>query len=248
MFEIKQLAKRPFHMNKTDDKYLLSNISAEVVRGEWISLLGASGQGKSTLLRMFSLLHSPDEGDMLLEGISFRNQHPRFWRKQICYVAQQAVMLTGTVEDNLKVPSQLHQLTYDSQLAKRLLAAAKLSDVDLKKDARELSGGQMQRIALIRSLMLRPTVLLLDEVTSSLDVTNTLAIEELLKDWHRNEGTIMIGITHDLKQAERVSTRTWFLAEGTILEDAPAKQFFISPSTEAASQFIISGQAEVLAT
>lgn len=185
---------------------------------------------------------------MLVKGTSYRNQHPRLWRKQICYVAQQAVMLPGSVEDNLKVPSQPHQFTYDYQLAERLLAAAKLSEFDPKKDANKLSGGEMQRVALIRSLMLRPAILLLDEVTSSLDVTNTLAIEELLKEWQRSEGTIMIGITHDHKQAERISTRTWFLARGTILEDAPTLQFFTTPTTEEAKQFIASGQTEVQST
>ncbi|SEM53614.1 ATP-binding cassette domain-containing protein [Paenibacillus sp. OV219] len=245
MLDIKQVAKRSFHMKNANAPYLLSNISATVDKGERISLLGASGQGKSTLLRLLSILHTPDEGDICLDGVSFRQMSPSLWRKQVCYVAQQAVMLPGSVEDNLKVPSQLHQLPYDQKLAKRLLEAARLSSLDLKKDARELSGGEMQRIALIRSLLLRSDIILLDEVSSSLDAPNTLAVEQLLDEWHRSEGTIMIGVTHELKQAERVSSRIWFMAGGTIVEDTSTQQFFENPSTETARQFIGRGQTEV---
>ncbi|AZN41057.1 ABC transporter ATP-binding protein [Paenibacillus albus] len=245
MLEIKQVAKRSFLRNNNNAPYLLSNISATVDQGERISLLGASGQGKSTLLRLLSILHTPDEGDICLRGMSFRQIGSRLWRKQVCYVAQQAVMLPGTVEDNLKVTAQLHQLPYDQKLAERLLEAARLTHIDLKKDARELSGGEMQRIALIRSLLLRPDILLLDEVTSSLDGPNTLAIEQMLSEWNRSEGTIMIGVTHELVQAERTSTRIWFMAGGTIAEDASARPFFENPSTETARQFIGRGQTEV---
>lgn len=245
MLEIKQIAKRSFHPKNKEASYLLSNISANVENGERISLLGASGQGKSTLLRMLALLHTPDEGDICFDGVSYRKTGPRLWRKQVCYVAQQPVMLPGSVKDNLRAASRLHQFPYDHKLADRLLTAAGLSELEISKDARELSGGEMQRVALIRSLLLRPAVLLLDEITSSLDVTNTFAIEQLLTEWHRSEGTIMVAITHELKQAERTSTRVWFMAEGTVLEDVPTTQFFADPRTEAAKLFIQGGPSEV---
>lgn len=238
MLEMKRLTKRAGSLENPKASYLFSNISVHIEQGERIALIGASGQGKSTLLRTMALLYTPDEGDMLLTGNSFREVGPRYWRKQICYVAQQAVMLPGSVEDNLSTASRLHGTAYDRKLADRLLATAGLQDLDRNKPARELSGGEMQRIALIRSLLLRPSVLLLDEVTSSLDTISTRAVELLLQQWHDEEGTAMIWVTHELEQAARCSDRLWFMSGGTLAEDAVTTAFFNRPETDTARAFI----------
>lgn len=217
---------------------LFSNVSAAVARHDRVALLGMSGQGKSTLLRILSLLDIADEGDIRLEGISSRQIDPIEWRKAVCYVAQQAVMLPGSVEDNLRTVHQLHRIPYDAPLVGKLLAQAGLETIGLSKNAADLSGGEKQRIALIRSLLLRPKILLLDEITASLDQSNAIRVEELLQQWHRQEGTAMIWVTHQLEQAARISDYVWFMGDHTLLEKTPAKQFFEQPKTGLARKFL----------
>ncbi|MCM3784823.1 ATP-binding cassette domain-containing protein [Neobacillus mesonae] len=222
----------------TDRTILFSDVRAEVIEGERIAVIGASGQGKSTLLRILSLLDGPDEGDIAWHGVSFCESDPRLWRMKITYVAQHPVMLPGSVEDNLKMVHFIHKVPYDKALAQRLLESTGLSMLDVQKRASDLSGGEKQRIALIRSLMLHPEVLLLDEVTASLDQTNASLVEQLLKDWSHKEGTTLIWVTHDLAQARSFSSTTWYMGNHTLLERQPTEQFFTRPNTESASRFI----------
>ena len=237
IFEIQRLAKHNWKSNDQASKYLFSEISAEISASDRIALIGASGQGKSTLLRIMALLDAPDEGDMLLNGNSFKSMDSRLWRMKIGFVAQQAVMLPGSVEDNLRTVSRLHDRAYDHKLVQRLIEQLGLEHLDVSKKAADCSGGEKQRISLIRSLLMRPTVLLLDEITASLDVNSTQMVEELLERWHKEEGTSMIWVTHDLKQASRISTTTWFMGKGK-LEQHRSESFFAESVEELAMRFV----------
>jgi putative ABC transport system ATP-binding protein len=223
----------------TEQRTLFEHVNASIDKGERIAILGASGQGKSTLLRILSLLDVPDEGDMLWKGTSYRDSDPRTWRMRMTYVAQQAVMLAGSVEDNLKIVHLLHRQPYDQDLARHLLAGMGLKNLDLHKRASDLSGGEKQRVSLIRSMMLRPEVLLLDEVTASLDRTNARLVEEHLTHWSQQEGTSLVWVTHDQEQARSFSTTTWFMGNQTLLERKPTASFFNRPDTDLARQFIM---------
>ncbi|MCW3795210.1 ATP-binding cassette domain-containing protein [Paenibacillus sp. LS1] len=233
---IDRLVKR---IGITEQHILFEHVNAAIDKGERIAILGASGQGKSTLLRILSLLDVPDEGDMLWKGTSYRDLDPRTWRMRMTYVAQQAIMLAGSVEDNLKTVHLLHRKPYDQDLARRLLAGMGLENLDLHKRAGDLSGGEKQRISLIRSMMLRPEVLLLDEVTASLDRTNARLVEEQLTHWSQQEGTSLVWVTHDQEQARSFSTTTWFMGNQTLLERKPTASFFNRPDTDLARQFIM---------
>jgi putative ABC transport system ATP-binding protein len=218
--------------------YLFSDVTAYISEPSVIALLGVSGQGKSTLLRILSTLDIPDEGEILLHNVSYKKMEPRDWRMKVCYVAQQAVMLSGSVEENFKMVSFLHKRSYDSQLVQSLLSGLDLESLDLSKNAADLSGGEKQRVSLIRSLLLRPEVLLLDEITASLDMHSKQLVERMLINWHRQEGTTLIWVTHDLEQARQLSQRIWFMGDGTLLEDATTSDFFDQPATELGRNFI----------
>ncbi|MFD1774793.1 ABC transporter ATP-binding protein [Paenibacillus rhizophilus] len=237
LFEIHNLAKHNWDNGDQASKYIFSQLSAEITEPERIALIGASGQGKSTLLRILALLDTPDEGDLLLDGASYKNTNVRLWRMGVSYVAQQAVMLPGSVEDNLRMVSKLHGLAYDSVLAAQLLKQLGLDYLDLGKQAADCSGGEKQRISLIRSLLLRPRILLLDEITASLDINSTQKVEELLMDWHLKEETLLIWVTHDLEQARRISNRTWVMGRGE-LQDHSSDSFFAEPVAVLAQKFI----------
>ncbi|WP_342744482.1 ABC transporter ATP-binding protein [Cohnella massiliensis] len=243
LLEFRNLRKSFAGPGEGDEKRLLfDRVSAAVEPADRIALLGVSGQGKSTLLRILARLDVMDAGELLLNGTSARAVDPRIWRKNVGYVAQHAVMLPGTVEDNLRTVSMLHGTPYDRGLAGRLLDRMGLGELDVRKQASDLSGGEKQRVSLIRSLLLRPKALLLDEITASLDRSGRENVELALQDWNRREGTALVWVTHDLEQARTVSQRTWFMAGGTLLEDAPTESFFREPRTAEGRMFASSGK------
>lgn len=221
------------------DRALFSDMTAALAAGDRVALLGGSGQGKSTLLRIFALLEAADGGTLLLEGKEPRAYaEPREWRRQVCYVAQQPVMLPGSVEDNLRAASGLHGTPFDEALARRLAEAVGLAGIGWQRSAADLSGGEKQRIALVRALLLKPRLLLLDEVTASLDPGSKDAVEALLDAWSAEEGAACLWVTHDLEQAARNCRTVWFMAEGKLLEVAEAEAFFRGPSTEQGRRFV----------
>lgn len=226
LFTMYNIAKLAWNLEgEASETRLFSGVSAEWTKPEKIALIGPSGQGKSTLLRIMALLDQPDEGDLLLNGVSFRDTDPRLWRMAVAYVSQQAVMLPGSINDNLYTVSRLHNFPYDPTLASQLMAQVGLDHLDLNKQARACSGGEKQRISLVRTLLMRPSILLLDEITASLDVNSTQKVEELLAQWHAQEGTSLIWVTHDLEQARRSSDRLWFMEDRTMREYNTAEFF-----------------------
>lgn len=229
---------------EADSVPLFSEVTAEIRESDMIALLGVSGQGKSTLLRILASLDNFDDGNIRLHNVSQREMDPRSWRMKVCYVAQQSVMLQGSIEQNLKTVSLLHRIPYEQKLVQYLLPRLGLDHLDMNKNAADLSGGEKQRVALLRSLLLRPNVLLLDEVTASLDRGSKQMVEQVLSEWHHQEGTTMIWVTHDLEQAREMSRTIWFMGEGTLLENSPTAAFFEQPATELAQGFIRSPRSE----
>lgn len=198
--------------------FLFSGITARIDCQDTIAVTGSSGQGKTTLLRVLARLERMDGGSLTLHGKPAANWPPTVWRKRVCYVPQAPVMLPSTIEDNLSAVSKLHQSPFERQLAERLMESVGLTQIDWKKKASDLSGGEKQRLQLVRSLMLRPDILLLDEVTSALDAQSKRLVERLLAEWNRTEGTALVWITHDAEQARIVSRRRWFMADGGLVE------------------------------
>lgn len=225
-------------------KTLFADLRAAIEAPASVALLAPSGQGKSTLLRLLARLDSPCGGEIRLEGKPASEWHPQAWRRKTAYVAQQAVMLPGTVEHNLRAYSALHGSPFDVEYARALTENADLSAIPWDKPADELSGGEKQRVALIRSLLAEPTVLLLDEATASLDRHCKQAVETLLSERLRKQGTTLVWVTHDLEQARRVSERIWFM-DGGGMNESETGVFFDRPPTDAAAEFLRSLSTEV---
>ncbi|MBB3108620.1 putative ABC transport system ATP-binding protein [Paenibacillus phyllosphaerae] len=235
LFTLERLTK---YLPEQPEQPLFSGITAQITAGERITLLGASGQGKSTLMRIMSLLETSDSGSIALDGKPSSAWQAKDWRKQVCYVAQQAVMLPGSVEANLRTVSNLHSIPFEKELAAQLMEAVGLSRIDWTRPAGDLSGGEKQRVALVRALLLHPRLLLLDEVTASLDPGSKQEVERLLLSWSEREHTAYLWVTHDLAQAAEVSDTVWFMAEGRLLETSGTADFFSEPSTDQARSFI----------
>lgn len=235
ILELRQLRK---NRSGVEGGPLFANVSADIAEPAMIAILGVSGQGKSTLLRMLAGLDHVDEGEIRLHNVSQRGTDPRAWRMKMCYVAQQSVMLQGSIEQNLRTVSLLHRIPYDEKLVRRLLPRLGLDHLDVSKSADQLSGGEKQRVSLLRSLLLHPAVLLLDEITASLDRGSKELVEQVLREWHHQEGTTMLWVTHDLEQAKQMSGSVWFMGEGTLLENSKTANFFDQPLTEPARNYI----------
>lgn len=227
LFELKDITKNYWDKDEKNNRpFLFANISAKLDRPERIALLGKSGQGKSTLLRTLAQLEPMDRGEAWFKGRSINEMDTRTWRMSIAYVAQQSIMLPGTILDNLHTVSRIHNKTFDDHFAKELMEAVGLGYLDWEKQATDLSGGEKQRVALVRTLLLRPTILLLDEVTASLDQQSKESVEGLLKKLHREEGTSFILVTHDTEQAKKLCERIWFMENGKLAIDSKAEVFF----------------------
>ncbi|MFH1852123.1 MAG: ATP-binding cassette domain-containing protein [Candidatus Neomarinimicrobiota bacterium] len=202
---------------------ILNHLSFSVAHGEFLGLLGPSGSGKTSLLRLFNGLDQPSTGNIEYSGKSIARWDIRLLRQQVGMVFQEPVILAGSVRDNLLLIQR-----WDKTLAPvsdldlyQTLEKVGLQTIELKTDARSLSGGEKQRLALARVLLNRPQVLLLDEPTASLDRNLARRIVRRIADLHREMNLTIIMVSHDPELVRRFASRVLFLAAGQIVEDGP---------------------------
>ena len=194
---------------------VLRGVSFEVEKGEIMAITGPSGSGKSTLLRLVADLISPTAGEIFYKNKHINTYEPTAYRSMVRYVPQTPKLFAGTVQDNLEFVYKIHQMPFITTESEKLLESFEMPVNYLAKDVSKLSGGEKQRLALIRSLLFTPEVLLLDEPTSSLDAKNTRIVEKALKQYHEL-GSTMLWITHDEQQRQRVADRTLVIESGKV--------------------------------
>lgn len=232
--EFKHVSKS--FMNQKETVTVLKDVSGKVEKGSIISIIGPSGSGKSTILSLCNLLHSPDEGEIWIQGKEVREWDIQELRRRVGIAFQSAPMLSGTALDNLALPLELRGMTLENPM--KYMDYVGLTEDLLSREAKELSGGQRQRLSLARTLVNEPAVLLLDEITSALDPISGHEIEELILRINREQNSTILWVTHDLAQAERVSNQTWLIVDGSIVEAGPTKLFFTEPKDERTKQFL----------
>ena len=198
-----------------EEKTILNDISLRVDEGDFISIVGASGSGKSTLLKLCSHLISPSSGEILYRGKDMMSYNPVLLRREISYCVQSGGLFGRTVEDNLAFPYEVRGLGMDRAAVLAMLAKFGLGEDLLKEENKNLSGGEKQRVALARTLMLKPEVVLLDEVTSALDVDNTHIVEEIIRELNES-GTTILWITHSPEQSRRLANKLLTVENGQV--------------------------------
>jgi L-cystine transport system ATP-binding protein len=239
MIEIKNLNKY-FKKN-----HVLKNINLKVEKGETVALIGPSGSGKSTLLRCINLLERPTDGEIILDDIQVNVQTIT---KQCIHKVHQN---TGMVFQNYNLFANKTAL---ENIAEALIVVKKMP----KKEAFErsialldkvglsdrgdhypsgLSGGQQQRVAIARALAINPKVILFDEPTSALDPELVEEVLQTIKNVAKDKITMII-VTHELEFARDVADRIVFIADGVIVEENNAKDFFQNPQMDRTKQFL----------
>ena len=235
---------------------VLRGITIDVSPGSVLSIIGASGSGKSTFLRCLNYLERPTSGEILVDGEAIgpstapngqrtSGASPRDIariRSKLGMVFQQfnlwphMTVLGNVIEALIQVKRMRRSEAVD--IGQRFLAKVNLLD---KKDEypAKLSGGQQQRVAIARALAMQPKVMLFDEATSSLDPELTGEVLEVMRDLAR-EGMTMLVVTHEMGFARDASDRVIFLHDGKVEEDGTAAQVFGAPSSERCQRFISS--------
>ncbi|GAV25250.1 hypothetical protein ciss_11830 [Carboxydothermus islandicus] len=186
-------------LNGRDGKVILDGITFTVEEGDFLGVLGPSGAGKSSLFKLLNRLLSPTSGEIYYRGKNLKEYDPVKLRREIGYVWQKPYLFGQKVLEDLTYPFRLSQEKPDMELIYKYLAQANLKEEILAKKPTELSGGEAQRISLIRTLLVKPRVLLLDEVTSALDTENTRAILDLILREKEEKNLTVLAITHNLE-------------------------------------------------
>ncbi|MCK7067508.1 iron ABC transporter ATP-binding protein FetA [Enterobacter bugandensis] len=176
---------------------ILQHVGFNLSPGEFKLITGPSGCGKSTLLKIVASLLSPTEGTILFEGQDIASLSPESYRQQVSYCVQTPVLFGDTVFDNLIFPWQIRNKTPEPEKFIDDLARFGLAKETLTKSISELSGGEKQRVSLIRNLQFLPKVLLLDEITSALDDANKRNVNEIIHCYAREQNIAVLWVTHD---------------------------------------------------
>lgn len=217
---------------------VLHDLSLEVNGGELFVLLGASGCGKTTLLKIIAGLTPPDSGRLFVNDCEMTDTPPE--RRNIVYLFQKPTLFDFlNVRENIEFGLKMRGVEKGER---RKRAEEALERIGLpgygERKTSQLSGGQAQRIALARALVVRPDVLLLDEPLSSLDASLRDEMRDLIRDVNRNSGTTMIMVTHDQMEAAVMGDRIGVMIDGRIEQTAEPGPLFREPANERVATFL----------
>ena len=236
MLEIVKLRK---NFNNTR---ILYDVNLKVEKGDIVAIIGSSGCGKSTLLKCINRLLTPDSGKILFNGqdLCAKNVNLQKIREKIGIVFQQFNLFPHmTVRENvmlapLKVKNLPRNLV-ETEMMMMLERVGMLEKMDFYPN--QLSGGQSQRVAIARSLILKPELMLFDEPTSALDPKMTKEVLDVMTGLKKT-GMTMVVVTHEMGFAREVATRVVFMDEGKILEENSPKEFFANPQNPRLRDFL----------
>jgi osmoprotectant transport system ATP-binding protein len=220
---------------------ILSHIELQVRKGETLVLLGRSGAGKTTALKLINRLLEPTAGDVLVDGRSTREWDPIALRRRIGYVIQENGLLPHfSVEQNVGLVPQLEGWPRErihARVAEMLQLVGLDPAVFGKRPPRGLSGGQRQRVGVARALAADPALLLMDEPFGALDPVTRVELQEQFRSLHQRLGKTVVFVTHDLREALFLGTRIALLADGRLVGVfSPAE--FLTTAEPAAADYV----------
>lgn len=205
---------------RAGENTILQHVNFYLSPGEFKLIAGPSGCGKSTLLKIVASLLSPTEGEIRFEGHDVATLSPESYRQQVSYCVQTPALFGDTVYDNLIFPWQIRNKTPEPEQFIRDLARFGLSQETLTKSISELSGGEKQRVSLIRNLQFLPKVLLLDEITSALDDANKRNVNEIVHRYAREQNIAVLWVTHDSNEITHADDVITLAPKGGKMQEA----------------------------
>lgn len=196
-----------------DGKRILDGVSDHIHRGSTTAIVGASGSGKSTFLRLLNRFEEPTSGRILLDGAPLDSYDVHALRRRVGLVAQRPTMLTPAIGDEVRIahPELSQDAIHD------VLTRVSLSDFPLDRETSTLSGGEQQRLALARCLAVEPEVLLLDEPTSALDAASAHAVDQVIRCLV-TDGLTVVLVSHDLERVVHLADDVLVLERGRLVE------------------------------
>lgn len=218
-----------------DEKVLMNNFNMKIEKGEFIVIIGSSGCGKTTLLKMINGLITPDKGSVLVNGKDISNEDMIKVRRKIGYCIQGSMLFPHmNVYDNIAyVPtiSGTDEETIDKAVHETL-KLVNLDDEYLKHLPNELSGGQAQRVGIARALASSPEILLMDEPFGAIDAITRAQLQKNIKEIHKETGITIIFITHDISEALKLGDKILILSEGNVEQYDTPDNIIKNPKTQ----------------
>jgi tungstate transport system ATP-binding protein len=224
-----------------DGRDVLKNINLKVDKSEIFTLIGPTGAGKTTLIRILDLLESPYSGKVFFDGVdvtSYRVGQLEA-RRRMSYVQQRPLVFTMNVYDNIACGLKWRHIK-SSVVKQRTEEALELVGMTSYKNrtAKTLSGGETQRVAIARALVTEPEILFLDEPTANMDPVSTAKIEEVLTHIINERKTTIIMTTHNMSQGQRMASRLGVLINGELLQTGSVNDIFNQPQNREVAEFV----------
>ncbi|MGM0239669.1 ABC transporter ATP-binding protein [Enterococcus sp. AZ103] len=242
MIEFKDVSKQ------FDEGKVLNDINLKINQGEIFVLVGPSGSGKTTSLKMINGLVEPTDGDVYFKNKRIKEYNIQKLRFQIGYVLQQiALFPTMTVKENIEVIPEMLGWTKDAR-SRRVNEL--MSEVDLDPETyrdrmpAELSGGQGQRIGIIRALAAEPDLILMDEPFSALDPISRNSLQDLVLELHEKLNNTIVFVTHNMKEAMKLGDRIAVMRDGKVIQCATPEEIQKKPADEFVLEFFDETQDE----
>ena len=225
------------------EKSVLEHLDLKIPRGEFVTMIGSSGSGKTTALKMVNRLIEPTSGDVLVDGRNVRDVDPIQLRRNIGYAIQGSVLFPHmTVEDNISyVPNLLNKRDHERtrKAVRKWMDIVGLPDDLLERYPSELSGGQQQRVGIARALAASPDILLMDEPFGAVDEITRGQLQAEIARIHRETGITVMFVTHDIAEALRLGTRVLVLDAGKIQQYSAPEEILARPATAFVEQLVL---------
>lgn len=215
------------------DNRVIADLNFEIAKGEFFVLIGPSGSGKTTTLKMINRLITPSQGDIYLNDKNITDISLRELRLDMGYVLQQIALFPNlTVRENIELIPEMKAWSKADRLekTKKLLDKAGLpADKYLERYPRDLSGGEQQRVGILRAIIANPHILLMDEPFSALDPISRKQLQDLTLSLQKELGMTVVFVTHDIEEAKKLADRIAIFQKGRIIQLASPKDMTQNP-------------------
>ncbi|MDU5470238.1 MAG: ABC transporter ATP-binding protein [Peptoniphilus harei] len=220
---------------------VLDDLNFEIKEGEFFVLVGPSGSGKTTTLKLINRLIEQTEGDIFFQGKNIKDYPLREMRLEMGYVLQEIALFPNlTVAENIGLIPEMKKIN-KREIDKRVDSLLKQVDLDPKvyknRLPEDLSGGEKQRIGILRAIAANPKVLLMDEPFSALDPISKTQLQDLVKDLHRDFKITTVFVTHDMREAIKLADRICLMRDGKIIQIGSPEDLVNNPANDFVASF-----------